>query len=88
VLHTQHGGRDYTALYSNTQCAHELCRTRDWVVLYVDGGRGERRYTIVSALRGVLKGRRIVRGREAECLEHYRQHGLHLPAAEPDYVEA
>lgn len=88
LLHTQRGGRDYTALFSNTQRAHELGRTRDWVVLYVDGGRGERRYTAVTAPRGVLKGRRIVRGREAECLEYYRQHGLHLPAEAPDYVEA
>ena len=88
VLHTQRGGRDYTALFSNTQRAHELGRTRDWVVLYVDGGRGERRYTAVTAPRGVMRGRRIVRGREAECLEYYRQHGLHLPAEAPDYVEA
>ena len=71
----------------HTQRAHELGRTRDWVVLYVDGGRGERRYTVVTGLRGVLKGRRIVRGREAECLEYYREHGLHLPAPAPDYVE-
>jgi DNA polymerase (family 10) len=88
VLHTERGGRDYTALFSNTERAHELGRTRDWVVLYVDGGRGERRYTAVTAPRGVMMGRRIVRGREAECLEYYRQRGLHLPAEAPDYVEA
>jgi hypothetical protein len=88
ILHTQRGGRDYTALFSNTQRAHELGRTRDWVVLYVDGGRGEHRYTVVTAPRGVLKGPRIVRGRETECLEYYREHGLHLPAEAPDYVEA
>lgn len=87
ILHTQRAGRDYTALFSNTQRAHELGRTRDWVVLYVDGGRGERRYTIVTAPRGVLKGRRIVRGREVECLEYYRHHGLHLPAQAPDHIE-
>ena len=88
VLHTQRGGRDYTALFSNTQRAHELGRTRDWVVLYVDGGRGERRYTVVTAPKGVMKGRRVVRGHEAECLAHYREHGLSIPAGEPDFVEA
>jgi putative hydrolase len=77
VLHTQRGGRDYTALFSNTQRAHELGRTRDWVVLYVDGGRGERRYTVVTSPRGVMQGRRVVRGREAECLTYHRLHGLH-----------
>jgi len=79
VLHTQRGGRDYTALFSNTQRAHELGRTRDWVVLYVDGGRGEHRYTVVTAPRGVMKGKRVVRGREAECL---------LAAETPQFVEA
>lgn len=72
----------------HTQRAHELGRTRDWVVLYVDGGRGEQRFTVVTAARGVMKGRRIVRGREADCLTYYRQHGLHLPAVTPDFVEA
>lgn len=79
ILHTQRGGRDYTALFSNTQRAHELGRTRDWVVLYVDGTAGERRYTVVTAPRGIMKGRRIVRGREAECLQHYKKRGLRVP---------
>ena len=79
ILHTQRGGRDYTALFSNTQRAHELGRTRDWVVLYVDGAAAERRYTVVTTLRGIMKGRRIVRGREAECLQHYKKRGLRVP---------
>jgi hypothetical protein len=81
ILHTRRGGRDYTALFSNTQRAHELGRTKDWVVLYVDGGAAERRYTVVTARRGVLTGKRVVRGREPECLAYYRQHGRHRPAA-------
>lgn len=81
ILQTGRGGHDYTALFSNTQRAHELGRTRDWVVLYVDGPGGERRYTVITARLGILRGRRVVRGREAECLEHYRHHGRHRPAA-------
>lgn len=62
VLHAARGGRRYTALYSNTARAHELGRTRDWVVVYADAGDGERTYTIVDA----PDGRRSVRGREKE----------------------
>jgi putative hydrolase len=81
ILHTEREGRDYTALFSNTQRAHELGRTRDWVVVYVDGSRRERRYTVVTGWQGSLRGRRLVRGRERECVEYYRQHGRHRPAA-------
>ena len=69
VLHTTRGRRHYTALFSNTALAHRLARTDDWVVIYWDNGRGERQGTVVTADRGPLKGRRIVRGREAES-EH------------------
>ncbi len=79
ILHTRHGGRDYTALFSNTLRAHELGRTRDWVVLYVDGSNAERRYTVVTAWVGVLRGKRVVRGRERECLQHYEKRGLRVP---------
>jgi len=71
ILHTHRGERDYTALYSNTARAHELGRTRDCVVLYYDGGLDERQATVITAQRGVLRGRRIVRGREQECEEFY-----------------
>lgn len=60
---------------SNTARAHELGRTRDWVVLYFDGGQGERQYTVVTAERGPLKGKRVVRGREDESAAFYQQQG-------------
>jgi DNA polymerase (family X) len=75
VLHTMRGERHYTALYSTTARAHELGRTRDWVVIYVDGGRGERQYTAVTATRGPLRGKRVLRGREGECYTHYKAVG-------------
>jgi putative hydrolase len=68
VLHTARGGRHYTALFSNTARAHRLGRTHDWVVIYTDEGAGELSYTVVTVPRGPLAGRRMVRGREAECL--------------------
>lgn len=68
VLHTNRGDRHYTALFSNTARAHELGRTHDWVVLYFDGRGGERQCTVITAEHGPMRGRRIVRGRESECL--------------------
>lgn len=72
VLHTQRGERHYTALFSNTARAHQMGMTHDWVVLYYDGGRDERQCTVITSQRGTLKGKRIVRGREAECARYYR----------------
>jgi Holliday junction resolvasome RuvABC DNA-binding subunit len=68
VLHTQRGDWHFTALYSNTARAHELGREHDWVVLYGEHPQhGECQYTVVTATHGPLAGRRVVRGREAEC---------------------
>jgi hypothetical protein len=72
VLHTRRGAHSVTALYSNTARAHELGRTHDWVVIYVeDAGHRERQYTLVTSAHGPLAGRRVVRGREDECLAWY-----------------
>ena len=67
ILHTRRGPRRYTALFSNTARAHRAAKTRDWVVLYVEGSGRERQYTVLTAARGPLRGRRIVAGREDEC---------------------
>jgi hypothetical protein len=72
VLHTRRGPWHFTALFSNTALAHQLGRTRDWVVVYFyDGDHVERQHTIVTEPRGELAGRRVVRGREDECHEYY-----------------
>ncbi len=71
VLHTAHGPRHFTALFSNTAQAHRLGRTRDWVVIYSDGDHEEHQATVVTARSGPLAGRRVVRGRESECADFY-----------------
>jgi DNA uptake protein ComE-like DNA-binding protein len=71
VWRTRRGPRRYTALYSNTAQAHRLGMTRDWVVLYWADDAGERQWTVVTAKSGALRGRRVVRGREAECAAYY-----------------
>jgi DNA polymerase (family 10) len=84
ILHTRRGPREYTALYSNTARAHELGRTRDWVVLYFDGESSrERQCTVITAERGPLHGQRIVRGREAECLAYHSHPSTQSSASLP-----
>jgi hypothetical protein len=68
ILHTTRGAWHVTALYSNTAAAHQLGRTRDWVVIYFyDDHHREGQHTVVTETRGPLRGQRVVRGREAEC---------------------
>jgi putative hydrolase len=73
VWHTQRGERHYTALFSNTPRAHHLGMTHDWVVLYYEGRQGEGQCTVITSQRGRLKGKRSVRGREAECGWYYQE---------------
>jgi len=40
---------------------------------YDDEHHQESQNTVVSETRGTLTGRRVVRGREAECLAHYAE---------------
>jgi DNA polymerase (family 10) len=72
ILHADRGAWHFTALFSNTGRAHELGRTRDWVVLYFyDDRHREGQSTVVTERRGPLAGRRVVRGRDAECRAFY-----------------
>ena len=73
ILHTTREHRSYTALYSNTERAHRLGRTHDWVVIFQEDGRHERQSTVVTETRGPLRGRRVVRGRESECGQFYER---------------
>ena len=72
VLHTRFGPWHFTALFSNTERAQEMHRTRDWVVVYFSDPEGEEgQFTVVTERRGTLTGRRVVRGREPECARYY-----------------
>ncbi len=72
ILHVSHDEWHFTALYSNTARAHQLGHTRDWVVIYYyDDRHHEDQNTVVTETTGRLKGKRVVRGREAECLQYY-----------------
>jgi len=72
ILHTVLDAWHFTALYSNTAQAHQLGRTNDWVVIYFyDDEHDEGQHTVVTESHGPLTGRRVVRGREADCRVHY-----------------
>lgn len=66
ILHVEREGWDLTALFSNTARAHELGRTRDWVVIFYERDHGEGQCTVVTETHGPRKGMRVVRGRESE----------------------
>ena len=71
IMTTEREGWRFTVLFSNTQRAHELGKTNDWVVVYYDDGSGERKCTVVTEFKGELDGKRVIRGRERECSEYY-----------------
>lgn len=73
ILHTTKGRRHYSALFSNTLRAHQMGKTKDWVVIYCDDHTAEHQWTVITSQRGPLTGKRIVRGRENECLRYYQQ---------------
>jgi hypothetical protein len=84
VLHTERGDWHFTVLFSNTARAHELGLVRDWVVLYFSADRApEGQRTVVTETRGALAGRRVVRGREADCRVHYGEAAGPAPARRP-----
>ena len=72
ILHTERGHWLFTALFSNTSRAHELGRTGDLVIiLHNSHQHAENQCTVVTERSGPLKGRRVVRRREQECLKMF-----------------
>ena len=68
IMHARRDDWHLTLMWSNTARAHELGKTRDWLVVYFrKDGQPEGRCTIVTETRGPLASQRVVRGREAEC---------------------
>lgn len=72
VMHVDVADRHFHILYSNTARAHRLGKTRDWVLVFHEDHGHEDQCTVVTEYEGALKGKRVVRGREDECVEHYR----------------
>lgn len=72
IMHARRDDWHLTLMWSNTARAHELGKTRDWLVVYfLRDGQSEGRCTIVTETRGPMAGRRVVRGRETECQAYW-----------------
>lgn len=82
ILRTRRESRHYSTAFSNTAHAHELGMTHDWVVLNRTDRGHHGQWTVITSLLGALKGHRIVRGREKECLAFYKAHPARVDAAE------
>jgi hypothetical protein len=72
IIEEDRGDWHFTALYSNTAQAHRLNKTHDWVVIYYKRDGKEGQATVVTESQGPLEGKRVIRGREAECLDYYK----------------
>ena len=84
VMHMTRKKWHFTGLFSNTQRAHKLERTGDWVVIFFyDDLHHEGQHTVVTETRGSLIGKRVVRGRESECWEHY----MHAPKKQAENAQ-
>jgi DNA polymerase (family 10) len=83
VLRRKLDGWNIRALFSNTALAHQQGTTKDWVVLYFDKDEEEGQCTVVTAHGGPLDGRRVVRGREVECLAYYGVESEEAQAHQP-----
>ena len=85
-LHTTRDGRRYTALYSRTAQAVQYRRDLDWVVIDLEQPGPKPRWTVGTEWRGVMKGKRVVRGREVECFHFHRKRVPRRPRRLPRYV--
>ena len=82
MWHTERDGWHFTVLYSNTARAHELGKTRDWVVIFYEKDGEEDQCTVVTEYHGALTGRRVVRGRERACASYHDHEQQQEPAEE------
>lgn len=82
ILHARRNKWHYTAAFSNTAHAHQEGMTHDWVIIHRDAGEHSGHWTVITSQFGKLKSRRIVRGREPECLAFYHRHPAAVSADE------
>ncbi len=76
VMHAHRPPWHFTAMFSNTARAHQLNKCRDWVVIFVShDSEPDWQCTVVTETHGALKGKRVVRGLEAESEALYASMG-------------
>jgi hypothetical protein len=90
VLRCKRNGREFVAHFANTARSHRLGRFREWVVITCETKEAFGQWTVVTAHRGDLSGKRLVMHREAACREHYQQQRrqLELPLNDQGAAES
>jgi DNA polymerase (family X) len=73
ILRITRNGHRYCAAFSNTSRSHQLDHGHDWVVIYRETKADFGMWTVVTSRYGATRGKRIVRGREAECQAYYEE---------------
>lgn len=76
ILRCERDGQRFVVHFANTARSHEWSRTHDWVVIRREDKPAFGWWTVMTARGGPLRGRRVVRGRERECVEHYARDPL------------
>jgi hypothetical protein len=71
IMRGQRKGWRMTVMYSNTQRAHVLQKTRAWVVIYYNDNGANGQVTVVTSQSGPLAGKRVIRGKEQACRRYY-----------------
>jgi putative hydrolase len=87
VLRTERNGRQYLAHFTNTARSHQTGHTADWVIVFREDKHAFGQWTVITASHGPLTGKRVVRGREHECQQHYNRRPkaqMQLPEMEAD----
>jgi DNA polymerase (family X) len=89
VLRTERAGRTFVAHFANSARSHQLGRFREWVVITCESKHAFGQWTIVTAHRGTLCGKRLVMHREQDCRQYYAQMRvqLELPLADVGTAE-
>lgn len=73
IMHYQDNNWQFRIMYSNTERAHRLHKLSDWVIVHAyDKSHHEFNRTIVTETKGPLKGKRVIRGYEDECMQYYK----------------
>lgn len=75
TLHVVRGDRRYSVLYSPSALAWRMGKGRDWVIIDLESPGPNPHWTVVTEWRGVLRGKRVVRGREVESYAFHHSPG-------------
>jgi hypothetical protein len=84
ILRTERRGRHFRAHFTNTSRCHALGGLYDWVTVVCESKPEYGKWMVATAKSGPLRGKRFVKGREAECAHFYSTRQVQLFVLESD----